>query len=99
SPAEPPQVHVYSRNPYEVGKENQLICHCTDFHPPRISLQLKKDGKELQDCIQSDMTFKDNWAYYITKSVKFTPQEGAVYSCDVTHNEGPIQTFLLDPQL
>ncbi|CAI9534117.1 unnamed protein product [Staurois parvus] len=95
SPPEPPQVYVYTRNPVEIGKKNQLLCHCTNFHPPRIELQLKAANRELPDCHQSDMTFKEDWAYFLTKSVDFTPEEGVEYSCDVRHNDGTLKTYRL----
>ncbi|XP_077303464.1 beta-2-microglobulin-like [Lithobates pipiens] len=97
SEVRPPQVYVYTRHPVEYGKKNQLVCHCTNFHPPRIELELKEGNKEFPNCVQSDMTFKEDWAYYLTKHVDFIPQEGVDYSCNVRHNEGTVKTYRLDP--
>ncbi|KAB5567802.1 hypothetical protein PHYPO_G00237040 [Pangasianodon hypophthalmus] len=38
-----PKIQVYSRNPGEYGKENTLICHVSDFHPPDIEIKLLKN--------------------------------------------------------
>ncbi|XP_068099884.1 beta-2-microglobulin-like [Hyperolius riggenbachi] len=97
SPPEPPQVYVYTRHPPEKGKANQLICHCTNFHPPRIDLALKAEGRQLDDCQQSDMTFKEDWAYYTTMHKDIIYEEGKDYSCEVRHNDGPLKTYRLDP--
>ncbi|WP_205684497.1 hypothetical protein, partial [Acinetobacter baumannii] len=45
----PPKTQVYSRNPGEYGKENVLICHVSDFHPPDITITLLKNGVEIPD--------------------------------------------------
>ncbi|XP_073492032.1 beta-2-microglobulin-like [Aquarana catesbeiana] len=97
SNVKPPQVYVYTREPVEYGKKNQLMCHCTDFHPPRIELQLKQGDMEIPNCNQTDMTFKEDWAYYLTKHVEFVPEKGVDYSCNVRHNGGSIKTYRLDP--
>ncbi|KAF7648937.1 hypothetical protein LDENG_00149830 [Lucifuga dentata] len=39
-----PKVVVYSLNPGEFGKENTLICHVTNFHPPDITIELLKNN-------------------------------------------------------
>ncbi|KAG7236827.1 hypothetical protein INR49_000204 [Caranx melampygus] len=64
----PPKVQVYSRNPGEFGKENTLICHVTNFHPPDISIQLMKDGQEIPNAMQTDLAFKQDWHFHLTKS-------------------------------
>ncbi|MCJ8735346.1 hypothetical protein PDJAM_G00245870, partial [Pangasius djambal] len=42
-----PKIQVYSRNPGEFGKENTLICHVSDFHPPDIEIKLMKNDRHL----------------------------------------------------
>ncbi|XP_072273284.1 beta-2-microglobulin-like [Pyxicephalus adspersus] len=95
----PPRVYVYTRYPMKFGEPNELICHCTDFHPPRIDIKLKHDRIEYENCQKTDMTFKEDWAYYQTASVPFTPKEGVKYSCDVSHNEGPMKSYVLDTSM
>uniref|UniRef100_A0A8D3D290 Beta-2-microglobulin n=1 Tax=Scophthalmus maximus TaxID=52904 RepID=A0A8D3D290_SCOMX len=81
----PPKVQLYSRDPGENGKDNTLICHVSDFHPPDITIQLMKDGVELPNAKLTDLSFKQNWQFHLTKSVPFLPNDGQMYSCKVTH--------------
>ncbi|XP_041833520.1 beta-2-microglobulin [Melanotaenia boesemani] len=81
----PPKVQVYTRDPGEFGKDNTLICHVSDFHPPDITIQLVKDGQELPNTKQTDLAFKQDWHFHLTKSAPFTPMEGHKYICRVTH--------------
>lgn len=81
----PPKVQVYSHKPGEFGKENILICHVSEFHPPDITIQLLKDGGEIPNANQTDLAFKKNWHFHLTKTAAFTPVVGEKYSCKVTH--------------
>ncbi|XP_071773367.1 beta-2-microglobulin-like [Centroberyx gerrardi] len=87
SKTSPPKVQVYSRNPGEFGKENTLICHVTNFHPPDITIRLLKNGEELSRADQTDLAFKQDWHFHLTKNAAFTPQSGDKYSCRVTHGQ------------
>ncbi|XP_047430797.1 beta-2-microglobulin-like [Mugil cephalus] len=81
----PPKVQVYSRDPGEFGKENTLICHVSNFHPPDITIQLLKEGDELPNAQQTDLAFKQDWHFHLTKNAPFTPEAGQNYKCRVTH--------------
>lgn len=81
----PPKVQVYSRNPGEYGKENVLICHVSGFHPPDITIDLMKDGKEMTNTKQTDLAFEQGWQFHLTKSTPFNPKSGEAYSCRVRH--------------
>ncbi|XP_070785396.1 beta-2-microglobulin-like isoform X2 [Enoplosus armatus] len=81
----PPKVQVYSREPGEFGQENRLICHVSGFHPPDISIQLMKDGAEIAGAEQTDLAFKQDWHFHLTKNVVFTPTNEHKFSCKVTH--------------
>ncbi|XP_066432983.1 beta-2-microglobulin [Eleutherodactylus coqui] len=83
-----PTVNVYTQTPVEYGENNRLICYCTGFHPPLIDMTLRKNGEEIQNCEESDLSFQQNWKYYKSKHCKFTPEKGAVYDCAVRHNNG-----------
>uniref|UniRef100_H2MAU9 Beta-2-microglobulin n=1 Tax=Oryzias latipes TaxID=8090 RepID=H2MAU9_ORYLA len=82
----PPTVQVYSRDPGQYGKENTLICHVSNFHPPDITIRLMEDDQELPEAKQTDLAFKQNWHFHLTKSAPFTPKQGARYTCKVTHS-------------
>ncbi|XP_003455684.1 beta-2-microglobulin [Oreochromis niloticus] len=83
----PPKTQVYSRNPGEYGKENVLICHVSNFHPPDITITLLKNGVEIPGAKQTDLVFNQDWHFHLTKHVAFTPKEGENYACKVTHGQ------------
>ncbi|XP_027008586.2 beta-2-microglobulin, like [Tachysurus fulvidraco] len=80
-----PKIQVYSRNPGVFGKENTLICHVSDFHPPDIEIRLMKNGVEIPNAKQTDLAFEKGWKFHLTRSVEFTPSSGETYSCSVRH--------------
>ncbi|XP_056410610.1 beta-2-microglobulin-like [Hyla sarda] len=90
-----PTVNVYTRRPVEFGVENELICHCSGFHPPRITMTLKQGGDAIKDFNESDLSFERDWTYHKMIYTKFVPKEGVEYSCEVTHNEGSPKTYKL----
>ncbi|XP_073336393.1 beta-2-microglobulin [Pagrus major] len=81
----PPKVQVYTAGPAQFGEKNTLICHVSGFHPPDITIQLMKEGEELSNANQTDLAFKPDWHFHLTKNVAFTPTRGQKYSCKVTH--------------
>ncbi|KAF5907359.1 beta-2 microglobulin precursor, partial [Clarias magur] len=80
-----PKIQVYSRNPGIFGKDNHLICHVSDFHPPDIDITLTRNDVEIPGAVQTDLAFEKGWKFHLTKSVKFTPQDGERYDCKVRH--------------
>uniref|UniRef100_A0A1A7YUC4 Beta-2-microglobulin n=1 Tax=Iconisemion striatum TaxID=60296 RepID=A0A1A7YUC4_9TELE len=81
----PPKVQVYSRDPGEFGKDNTLICHVSNFHPPDITIELLKGDDVIPGAVQTDLAFKQDWHFHLTKSVVFKPSDGEKYTCRVTH--------------
>lgn len=96
------------------GKENTLICHVSNFHPPDIEIKLLKNGKEIPGWEQTDLAFEKGWDFHLTRSVAFNPASGDTYSCQVRHMKNeksitwgktePIETLLggripMTPQL
>ncbi|XP_023151803.1 beta-2-microglobulin-like [Amphiprion ocellaris] len=81
----PPEVQVYTRTRSEVGKENTLICHVKGFHPPEITIDLLKNGVSMTNSKQTDLAFDETWNYHLTKHVRFTPNKGERFACNVTH--------------
>ncbi|KAM3917811.1 beta-2-microglobulin [Leptodactylus fuscus] len=94
--AKPPTVNIYTQTPVTFGQRNNLICHCNGFHPPRLTMTLKKNGQEIKDCKESDLSFGRDWMYSKTIHTDFTPQEGETYECEVKHDESKPQTFRLE---
>lgn len=93
-----PKVQLYSRNPDEFGRENTLICHVSQFHPPDITIQLLQDGVELSGSEQTDLAFKPDWQFHLTRSVRFTPQAGTKFTCKVDHG-GKVTDYNWDPNM
>lgn len=81
----PPKVQVYSRNVGLYGQKNVLICHASGFHPPDITIKLKKNGQEIPGATQTDLSFEQAWDFQLTKHVDFLPQSGEEYTCEVNH--------------
>ncbi|XP_044041357.1 beta-2-microglobulin-like [Siniperca chuatsi] len=93
-----PKVQVYSHAPGELGKANTFICHVSDFHPPEITIELLKSGKEMQGAKQTDLAFEESWHYHLTKHVPFIPVEGEEFACRVTHM-GKSRTYIWEPDM
>ncbi|XP_057711728.1 beta-2-microglobulin [Corythoichthys intestinalis] len=94
-----PTVQVYSHLPGQFGEPNTLICHVSQFHPPDISIQLLKNGKELTDAFETDLSFEKNWQFHLTKHIQFTPSKDDKYICRVTHSTDPAKFIDWDPNM
>ncbi|XP_051547464.1 beta-2-microglobulin-like [Myxocyprinus asiaticus] len=94
----PPKVKVYSHFPGEYGKENTLICHVSDFHPPDITIELLKNGQVIPDAQQTDLAFEKGWQFHLTKSVSFKPEKADNYVCRVRHM-GKTDNFLWETNM
>ncbi|MEQ2166168.1 Beta-2-microglobulin [Goodea atripinnis] len=94
----PPKVQVYSRDPGEFGKENTLICHVSNFHPPDITIDLLCDDAELPKAKQTDLAFKQDWHFHLTKSASFTPASGKKCICRVNHG-GLSKDYAWEPNM
>nr|WIM36833.1 beta-2-microglobulin-1 [Ogcocephalus cubifrons] len=81
----PPKVQVYTTAPGKHGRENVLVCFVSGFHPPDVTIVLIKNGREIVEARQTDLAFKHNWQFHLTKSMPFTPAKEDAYSCRVTH--------------
>lgn len=80
-----PKIQVYSHSPGEFNKDNTLICHVSDFHPPDITIKLLRNDVEIPEANQTDLAFEQGWKFHLTRSVKFTPKSGETYTCKVKH--------------
>ncbi|KAK9525369.1 hypothetical protein VZT92_016083 [Zoarces viviparus] len=94
----PPKVQVYSREPGRFGEENILICRVSGFHPPDISIELMMNGVELPNANQTDLAFKKNWHFHLTKNVAFKPMREEKYSCKVTHGTN-VKDYAWEPNM
>ncbi|NWW73474.1 B2MG protein, partial [Climacteris rufus] len=86
---EPPKVEVYARSRPEEGKENILQCFVTGFHPPKIDIELLKNGEPIPDVKYGDLSFNDKWQFQRLVYGTIHPFKGETYSCRVVHSSMP----------
>uniref|UniRef100_A0A8D0HNZ9 Beta-2-microglobulin n=1 Tax=Sphenodon punctatus TaxID=8508 RepID=A0A8D0HNZ9_SPHPU len=80
-----PKVQVYSRHPVEDGKENAINCYVEGFHPPKITIDLLKNGVPMTNVGTSDLSFGSDWTFKRLVHAPFTPNTEDKYSCRVEH--------------
>uniref|UniRef100_A0A8C5UAC8 Beta-2-microglobulin n=1 Tax=Malurus cyaneus samueli TaxID=2593467 RepID=A0A8C5UAC8_9PASS len=86
---EAPKVEVYARSRAEEGKENILHCSISGFHPPKIDVELLKNGEPIPNVQYGDLSFNEKWQFQRLVHVPFTPRSGDTYSCRVEHSTMP----------
>ncbi|OCT59017.1 hypothetical protein XELAEV_18001507mg [Xenopus laevis] len=91
----PPVVKVYTAEPVDFGKTNEVICYVYNYHPPRLEMRLEKNGVEIPDCKQTDPSFQHNWKYYTMKSTHVHIDKGDKVECVVSHNGNPSKKYRL----
>nr|XP_056722048.1 beta-2-microglobulin [Euleptes europaea] len=79
-----PSVHVFTRYPVEIGKENTVQCYVDGFHPPKITITLLKNGQPMESQ-QSDLSFNQNWAFHRLVFANTTMDANINYACRVEH--------------
>ncbi|NWH38917.1 B2MG protein, partial [Chloropsis hardwickii] len=84
--AEAPKVEVYARSRAEEGKENILHCFVTGFHPPRIDIELLKNGQPMPGVTYGDLSFNEKWQFQRLVYVSFIPTKGDSFACKVAHS-------------
>ncbi|NXR36688.1 B2MG protein, partial [Zosterops hypoxanthus] len=83
---ESPKVEVYARNRAEEGKENVLHCFITGFHPPKIDIELLKNGEPMPDVTYGDLSFNEKWQFQRLVYAPFIPTREDVFTCRVVHS-------------
>ncbi|XP_015262381.1 PREDICTED: beta-2-microglobulin [Gekko japonicus] len=79
-----PKVQVFTRYPPEIGKENTFQCYVDGFHPPKISIELLKNGKPMESQ-KSDLSFHQDWAFHQLVYANITLDGKTEYACKVEH--------------
>ncbi|NXH41779.1 B2MG protein, partial [Dicaeum eximium] len=83
---EAPKVEVYARSRAEEGKANVLQCFVTGFHPPRIDIELLKNGEPMADVKYGDLSFNEKWLFQRLVYAPFIPTREDVFTCRVVHS-------------
>ncbi|XP_064524331.1 beta-2-microglobulin [Pseudopipra pipra] len=81
-----PKVEVYARTRAEEGQPNTLHCFITGFHPPKIEVELLKNGEPMTGVQYGDLSFNEKWQFQRLVYVPFTPTRGDIFACRVEHS-------------
>ncbi|XP_031424180.2 H-2 class II histocompatibility antigen, A-R alpha chain-like [Clupea harengus] len=93
---EPPVSVMYVRNEVRLGSENTLISYVTGFYPPRLTVKWTRNNNNVTQGVSSSQVHINNDGSFNQFSIlKFTPQEGDMYTCTVEHSalEGPLTRY------
>ncbi|KAM8747832.1 HLA class II histocompatibility antigen, DR alpha chain-like [Acanthopagrus schlegelii] len=77
---------IYPRDYVELEVKNTLICHVTGFFPAPVKFSWTKNGQKVTEGTSVNVPYlnKDGTFNQFSK-LDFTPQQGDIYSCAVTH--------------
>ncbi|KAI3375943.1 hypothetical protein L3Q82_016360, partial [Scortum barcoo] len=82
----PSSLIVYSRDDVELGQANTLICHVSGFYPAPVQIFWKKNEKNVTEGTSFNVPFPNkDGSFSQFSSLEFSPEQGDVYSCSVTH--------------
>ncbi|NXG07613.1 B2MG protein, partial [Sakesphorus luctuosus] len=81
-----PNVDVYARTRAVEGVENTLHCFITGFHPPKIDVELLKNGEPMPNVKYGDLSFNEKWRFQRLVYAPFVPVRGDEYTCRVMHS-------------
>uniref|UniRef100_A0A668A0V3 Ig-like domain-containing protein n=1 Tax=Myripristis murdjan TaxID=586833 RepID=A0A668A0V3_9TELE len=81
-----PHSTIYTRDDVELHVENHLICHVSGFYPAPVSVYWTRNDQNVTEgtSINTPYPSKDGTFTQIS-TLKFTPQQGDIYSCTVQH--------------
>uniref|UniRef100_A0A667Y118 Ig-like domain-containing protein n=1 Tax=Myripristis murdjan TaxID=586833 RepID=A0A667Y118_9TELE len=81
-----PHSTIYTRNRVQLDEENRLICHVSGFFPAPVSVYWTRNEQNVTEgtSINTPYPSKDGTFTQIS-TLKFTPQQGDIYSCTVQH--------------
>uniref|UniRef100_A0A668A1K7 Ig-like domain-containing protein n=1 Tax=Myripristis murdjan TaxID=586833 RepID=A0A668A1K7_9TELE len=84
--ADVPHSTIYTRNRVQLDVENHLICHVSGFFPAPVSVYWTRNDQIVTEgtSINTPYPSKDGTFTQIS-TLKFTPQQGDIYSCTVQH--------------
>uniref|UniRef100_A0A667ZTD0 Ig-like domain-containing protein n=1 Tax=Myripristis murdjan TaxID=586833 RepID=A0A667ZTD0_9TELE len=81
-----PHCTIYPRDDVQLDVENRLICHVSGFFPAPVSVYWTRNEQNVTEgtSINIPNPSKDGTFTQIS-TLKFTPQQGDIYSCTVQH--------------
>ncbi|NWR85361.1 B2MG protein, partial [Furnarius figulus] len=81
-----PKVEVYSRTRAVEGEQNILHCFVTEFHPPKIKIELLKNDQPMDEVKYGDLSFNEKWQFQRLVYAPFTATRDDTFACRVTHS-------------
>ena len=87
---------MYVHDEVRLGSENTLICYVTGFYPPRLTVKWTRNNNNVtQGVSSSQIHINNDGTFNQFSTLKFTPQEGDMYTCTVEHSalEGPLTRY------
>lgn len=83
---DPPESTLYPADEVESGVENSLTCFVNHFYPPGIKVSWTKNGSPVTEGVSLSRYFpNEDQTFHQFSTLKFTPEEGDIYSCTVEH--------------
>uniref|UniRef100_A0A667ZRU9 Ig-like domain-containing protein n=1 Tax=Myripristis murdjan TaxID=586833 RepID=A0A667ZRU9_9TELE len=81
-----PHSTIYTKDDVQLDVENHLICHVSGFFPAPVSVYWTRNEQNVTEgtSINTPNPSKDGTFTQIS-TLKFTPQQGDIYSCTVQH--------------
>ncbi|XP_036967159.1 RLA class II histocompatibility antigen, DP alpha-1 chain-like [Acanthopagrus latus] len=77
---------IYPRDEVELEVKNTLICHVTGFFPAPVKFSWTKNGQKVTEGTSVNVPFVNkDFTFNQFSKLDFTPQQGDIYSCSVTH--------------
>ncbi|KAM8747297.1 H-2 class II histocompatibility antigen, A-U alpha chain-like [Acanthopagrus schlegelii] len=77
---------IYPRDYVELEVKNTLICHVTGFYPAPVKFSWTKNGQKVTEGTSVNVPFVNkDFTFNQFSKLDFTPQQGDIYSCSVTH--------------
>ncbi|MGH0136700.1 UNVERIFIED_CONTAM: hypothetical protein FKN15_062008 [Acipenser sinensis] len=85
-----PHASVYTENDLELGKPNTLICFINGFHPAAIKVSWTKNTLPVTEGVTQTVLYSNkDFTFRMFSYLSFTPELGAMYSCQVQHSALP----------
>ncbi|XP_074540549.1 H-2 class II histocompatibility antigen, A-U alpha chain-like [Halichoeres trimaculatus] len=83
---DPPESVLYPADEVQPGVENSLTCFVNHFYPPGIKVSWTKNGSPVTEGVSLSRYFPNkDQTFHQFSTLKFTPEEGDIYSCTVEH--------------
>lgn len=83
---DPPESTLYPADEVQLGVENRLTCFVNHFYPPGIKVSWTKNGSPVTEGVSLSRYFPNkDQTFHQFSTLKFTPEEGDIYSCTVEH--------------